>query len=361
MGFFEKVRQALSLPALAAGSLEVPYASAWADPNHLITVGTPDLLPESITRDVAMNVAALARARRIIVSSIARCPLVVHDDDGPLPDQPAWVSGTSGPISPYHRMLWTVDDLLFYGWSLWAVKRNGAGAVVAADHVLYERWGFTPNGEVYFEGEEIAPEDIILIPGSDQGILRYPAAIRHAAQINAAAASAAANPVAHTELHQTGGEPITDPVKIERLIEAWNRGRNRPGGSVGFTNSSIEAKSHGSFEAHLLVEGRNAAAIDIARVCGIPAILLDASLADSSIRYSNMDARNVELVDYCLASFMAPIAARLGMDDVVAPGQSVEFDLDHLTRLDPNSIAPPDDAHRPRPTPATNELTKLIN
>ena len=355
MGFFEKVRQALSLPALAAGSLEVPYASAWADPNHLITVGTPDLLPESITRDVAMNVAALARARRIIVSSIARCPLVVHDDDGPLPDQPAWVSGTSGPISPYHRMLWTVDDLLFYGWSLWAVKRNGAGAVVAADHVLYERWGFTPNGEVYFEGEEIAPDDVILIPGSDQGILRYPAAIRHAAQINAAAASAAANPVAHTELHQTGGEPITDPVKIERLIEAWNRGRNRPGGSVGFTNSSIEAKSHGSFEAHLLVEGRNAAAIDIARVCGIPAILLDASLADSSIRYSNMDARNVELVDYCLASFMAPIAARLGMDDVVAPGQSVEFDLDHLTRLDPNSIAPPDDAHRPRPTPPPHQ------
>ena len=62
MGFFEKVRQALSVPALAAGSLEVPYASAWADPNHLITVGTPDLLPESTTRDVAMNVAALARA-----------------------------------------------------------------------------------------------------------------------------------------------------------------------------------------------------------------------------------------------------------------------------------------------------------
>lgn len=361
MGFLQKIRDLVSVPALVSGTLEVPYASAWADPNHLITVGTPDFMPDVTTRDVAMNVPAISRARRIIVSSIARCPIVVHDADGPLPTQPDWVSRTDGPVSPYHRMIWTVDDLLFYGWSLWAVARDSSGNVIAADHVDYRYWHFDEQGRVFFEGAIVDSDSVILIPGADTGILRYPAAIRHAAQINTAAASAAANPVAHTELHQTGGEPITDPVKIERLIAAWNRGRNRPGGSVGFTNSSIEAKSHGSFEAHLLVEGRNAAAIDIARVCGIPAILLDASLADSSVRYSNMDARNVELVDYCLASFMAPIAARLGMDDMVLPGQSVEFDLDHLTRLDPNSIAPPDDAHRPRTVPITNELTQLID
>lgn len=353
MGILDALRNALALPALASGALAVPPASAWADPNHLITVGTPDVPLQPVNRAVAMSVPALARARRIIATSIARCPLQVQDADGPVAEQPPWVSRTDGPVSPYHRMLWTVDDLLFYGWSLWAVERDTTGAITAADRVPFEQWSFDPDGDISFLGKTVDEESVILIPGADEGILAYPSPIRHAARLAESADRAARSGIAHTELHQTGGEPITEPDQIRAIIAAWVAGRNNPDGAVGFTNTSIEARTHGSFDGHLLVEGRNAAAIDIARICGIPAMLLDAANADNTVRYSNVDARNSELVDYCLGSFMAPIAARLGLDDVLEPGQSVQFDLDQLTGLDPHTVAPPDDSQpqpRPRPT-----------
>ncbi len=40
-------------------------------------------------------------------------------------------------------------------------------AVVAADHVLYERWGFTPSGGIYSRSEEVGARGRCL--GSDQG------------------------------------------------------------------------------------------------------------------------------------------------------------------------------------------------
>ena len=151
--------------------------------------------------------------------------------------------------------------------------------------------------------------------------------------LNAAAARAAKTPIAHTELHQTGGEPLTKE-QAQALVEGWISARRSPDGAVSFTNPSIEVKTHGSYDAALLVEGRQAAAVDIARLTGIPAVLLDASTSDGTLRYSNVDARNAEFIDFCLAPIMGAIAARLGMDDVVPRGVAIEFDTTNLTGTD---------------------------
>uniref|UniRef100_UPI0013CF363E phage portal protein n=1 Tax=Pseudomonas viridiflava TaxID=33069 RepID=UPI0013CF363E len=92
---------------------------------------------------------------------------------------------------------------------------------------------------------------------------------------------------------------------------AARRGEN---GGVGYTNSAIEVKEHGAINEHLLVEGRNAAAVEIARIAGIPAVLLDAGAeGKSSMSYDNAQGRNAELVDYGLRPLMAAIAGRLSL------------------------------------------------
>jgi hypothetical protein len=76
-----------------------------------------------VTRGMAMAVPAVAKARHLLLRRRATSPGVVP---GPTkdPEQPLWMQRTDGDLSPFHRMLWTVDDLLFYGWSLWAAKRG---------------------------------------------------------------------------------------------------------------------------------------------------------------------------------------------------------------------------------------------
>ena len=344
MGFLDTVRDALALPAAAAAP---PLESPWASPNHLLPVLVDDRVADTnVTRSTAMRVPAAARARRLIAGSIARMPLVATVDGIPLDRQPLFLSRTDGPVSPFHRMVWTIDDMLFYGWSLWAVRRDVDGRVVQADRVPYADWDIDANGAVLYGGRQVDESEVCLIPSIDEGVLTTAAdAIRHAASLNKAAARAANTPTANIELHQTGGVALNNE-EIKALVESWAAARRGDNGGVSYTNQSIEVREHGSFDAHLLVDGRNAAAVDVARAMGIPASMLDAQLPHASMTYRNADnLRNGEFLDHCLAPLMAAVAARLGMDDMVPRGVAVEFDtrsLTGMTDLD-HTIEVPDD------------------
>ncbi|QDF17422.1 portal protein [Gordonia phage Coeur] len=350
MSFLSRLRAALAVPAVAAG--EVRRLSPYDDINHLSSFVAPDWLPaHGVTREAAMSVPAVARARRIICSSIASLPLRAYRGDQLAETQPPWLDRTDGPVSPYHRMLWTVDDLLFYGWSAWAVARNSAGVVIAADRIPFDSWHIDAEGHIVYRARAqdgdptdviAADGEVVLIPGADQGLLVESAtAIRHALALLQAAAKASANPAAYIELHQTNDLPITEAERT-RLVDAWVSARRGENGGVAFTSAGIEAREHGTFDAHLLVEGRNAAALDIARAVGLPGSVLDATVDKSSLNYENAQSKARDLIDYGLAAYMSPISARLGLDDVVPRGTSIRFDIEAV--IGPRATAgTPDD------------------
>lgn len=332
MSFIDTIREALALPARANG---MELESPWASPNHLMQVLVDDKFPgESVTRASAMKVPAVSRCRRLIVGSIARLPLVATRDGEPLEKQPLWLSRTDKEISPFHRMVWTIDDLLFHGWSLWALERDADGRVISADRVPYELWGLDQSGRILYQGKQVDPREVCLIPSLDEGVLVTGRdAILHAVELNRAAARAANTPSANIELHQTSGPPLPNH-EIQNLVNSWANARRGANGGVAYTNQAIEVREHGSFDAHLVVDGRNAAAVDVARAMGIPAQMIDAQLPHSSMTYRNSDnLRNGEFVDFCLAPLMAAVCARLGMDDIAARGVAIEFDTSDLTGL----------------------------
>lgn len=334
MSFLTRLRSALAVPALASG--QVRYLSPTNDPNHLWPIVAPDWLPTNrVTRGLAMSVPAVNRARRVICHGVARNRLTAYRGSAVSPDQPTWLDRTDGPISPYHRMLWTVDDVFFHGWSAWAVQRasvtTGLGPVIAADRIPFDNWYVDDTTEQVMytnpaRGIEypVDAASVILIPGPDEGILSTSATVlRHAADLLHAAATAAETPAAYIELHQTNEVPISTEDK-DRLISAWKAARAANGG-VAFTSAGIEVKEHGTYSEHLLVEGRNAAALDCARAAGIPGQLVDATTPSASLTYENADAADRDLITNALGSYMDAISARLGMDDVVPRGTSLRF------------------------------------
>lgn len=308
--------------------------SPWADTSHLDPVVWADILGAEflpMTRAEAMMVPAMARARHNLCPTIARLPLKVFRADVEMNPQPPWPQRSDGPVSAYHRMLWTVDDILFYGWSLWARENGSDGFPLRVARVPMDMWSFDSDGALIdADGKPIPEDEAILIPGPHEGVLTFGTrAIRHAAALNNAAQQAASTPAANTELHQTNDAPM-DRDEIDTLVNSWAAARRGDHGGVAYTPASIEVKEHGSLDSHLLVEGRNAAAVDVARVVGQPASMIDAVTASAGLEYNTGETRNAEFLDYGLAAYMSAISARLGMDDVVPTGQRVAFDAESL-------------------------------
>lgn len=342
MGFFRSLGIGTGVvdPSVPAGGVGVsrpfgPDTSSletivWAD-----LVGI-DLLP--LTRAEAMAVPAMARARHLLAGSIAGCPLVAiarQADGSDLtltpPDAPTWTYRTDGDVSPWHRMLWTVDDLIFSGWSLWAVDRGSDNAVTRADRVPMHLWDFDTDGRVLVGGELAPAGSVILIPGPHEGVLQFAArTLRAASKMERAAARHASNPVPSVELRQTVDVQLTDAERDDMLAQ-WVAARASEDGGVGFSSFGIEAHPLGQVPEQLLVEGRNAASVDVARHVNIPAAMLDATTAGASLTYETTSGRNGQFVDYGVDLYLDAIGARLSMDDVVPRGQRIRLDRSGLT------------------------------
>jgi hypothetical protein len=309
----------------------------WAD-----VFGADSLQP--VTRAMAMSVPAVAKARHTLCSVIAPLPLLDFVGADQAPNQPLWMQRTDGDLSPFHRMAWTVDDLLFYGWSLWAAKRGAptdGSPLLAAARVPWERWEVDSDGFITVDQQRVHADQAVLIPGPHGGLLNDSSTIiRMAADNLAAAASAARNPNPNVDLHYTGDEPMAED-DITALITRWSDARRGLNGGVGFTNKLVEARMLGSHLDKLLIEGRNADAVDVARAAGIPAASVDANSAGASLEYTTAETRNQELLDYGVRFYMDAIRSRLSQDDCVPRGHRTAFDLSEFTTLTPTPTGAP--------------------
>jgi hypothetical protein len=352
-----------ALAAYGTPSAQLGVASPFASADHLEHVtwadllGAVDTLP--VTRAEAMSVPAIARARHILCSTLGRTELRVHaaGQAGPLPVQPTVTAQPDPEVTRFATVVWTVDDLIFHGRSVWYVlERLAEGRPRHARRIdpgritVDQRRG--PNGLLRnvweIDGVEVPSRDVLVIDGPHEGVLTFGArSIRLAASLERTAARVADNPTPVVELHATSDYPFTD-AEVEALLAKWAEARRGERGGVAFTSQHVEAKLHGSPAEHLLTAGRNAAAVDAARLVSVPADAVDASPERASMTYANVESRNRTLIDYGLAAYAAALESRLSMDDVLPHGQVARFDLAELTRPSATAETPPG---RPGPDP----------
>lgn len=339
--------------ALPAGYdiVGLPIASPWST-SHLEKLLVEDVFPGGIpplnSRTSAMRLDPIARARNLLVTTISRMPLKLANVEGPLPheEQPTWLYRTNVD-SPRHRIVWTVDDLIFHGWSCWRrANSRETGFPLSVQRVDFGRWFVDADNLVNFRDDPRSPRDyqdeVLLIPGFHEGILSYGIeTLSDARQLYGIVRDRLQNPTATTELHQTGGRQLTKPEQ-DSLVDSWRLARNTPGGTVGYTSKDIELKTHGAdTESTLLIEGRNAAAVSCARIVGVAAGRIDATTPKASLNYETTAGINQEFIDMDLDLYMGPIEARLSLDDVVRRGERVMFDRTDETSPTPNPAGPP--------------------
>lgn len=339
MGWFQNL---FNKPTEMTAAATIPQVESPWSPATLNTVVWTDILGKDympLSRSEAMSVPTVARARGLITATTARFPLEAVKD-GEKVESPVWIDRNDGPLSPFHRMTMTVDDLVFYGWSLWRVLRDTSGSVIQAARVPYDRWEFDTEGRIVVDGKLVSNDSVILIPGPHEGLLTFGArTIRQATNLLHTADKAAATPNAFLELHQVNEASFTDD-DVAKLIESWAAARRGENGGVAFTNNAIEVREHGAANEHLLIEGRNASAVDIARCMGIPAALLDAQAQKGALTYETTVDRVREFVDFGLLPYMEAISGRLSQNDVTPRGTTIRFNIQAVIGDMPMSVNP---------------------
>lgn len=346
-----------ALAAYSTPAAQLGVASPFRTDDHLEHVVWRDLLGAvddlPVTRAEAMSVPAVARARHVLTSTIARTELGAPGASV----QPSILAQPDPAVPRFVTILWTVDDLIFHGRSVWYVlERLADGRPRHARRIdpgrvtVEQRRG--PSGLLrnvwHIDGVEVADRDVLITDGPHEGILTFGArTVRLAAALERTAARVADNPVPVIELHATTDYPFTD-AEVNALLDAWSSARRGDRGGVAFTSQHVEAKPHGAPAEHLLTAGRNAAAVDAARMVSVPADVVDAAPERASMTYANVESRNRSLIDYGLAAYAAAVESRLSMNDVLPHGTVARFDLSELTR--PSAVAETP-ATAPGPTP----------
>lgn len=334
MGIFRGL-QPLVLPNLAPSVKTSRVASPWTPSQGLSPIVIGDVFGTEnlpVDRAEAMRVPAVANARWLICTPLAKHPLKSYTGEAEDAAQPGWLYRTNGPVAPQMRMLWTLDDLLFGGYCLWGTARNAKGQITEAWRVPWESWEFDEDYRVLVNGAPMSAEQVILFVSPMDPLLECAArTIRAAGNIEQAWAARVKDPIPHTVIEQTEDIELDDTKdeddkdEVDRIMEGYINARRSANASISFVPYGFKLTEFGTIEPQLYIEGRNAVALDIARFTALPAGLLNASQTQASLTYETKDGDRSTLADYSLAPWAMAIESRLSQDDCVPAGHSVRF------------------------------------
>lgn len=334
----------------------LPIVSPFSPESNLAQWIADDVLGEAAaarinSRGSAMRLSGVARGRNLVVTSISRNPLVVFrgpplhaitsDDESKiqrLDVQPSWTMETNDGSSPEIRNAWLVDDLMFYGWTLLRSRRSAStGFPLASDHIAYDDWFVDDDNRLNVGGLPVPfneEANWTLIPGLHEGILAFGGDVLNDARaIARLVRDRLENRTPDVNLEAQPDAEDLDGAEMQAFVADYLRVRKLNGG-VGYTNRYVKAVPfRGRSDSDLMIEARNAAVVDLARIIGVHAGMLDATAPKASLNYETQTGRNREFVDLDLWSYMLPIAARLSMPDFTPRGQRAAFDLFELTDL----------------------------
>jgi len=317
----------------------VDVAASYAPYNQQAAIGGAFFGTQTATREQAMSVPAMARARNIICSTVGSLPIETYNHFTKEHLRPQRVLMQPDPrIAGSAIYSWIAEDLLFtgfaYGLKLDSYASSDGSRVRAWTRVAPNRISYQLNAdqtEILFyriDGKQVSNNDIIVFSGLDEGLLnRAGRTIRAAQELEKAAELYAKEPVP-TMVLKSNGTNLT-PERITRLLDSWKASRATR--STAFLNADVELQALGFDPTKLqLNEARQYLALECARAAGIPASFVSAET--TSMTYSNMTAERKALIDFSLRPILTAIEQRLSMGDFVPNGIEVRFDIDDFLR-----------------------------
>ena len=294
------------------------------------------------TRQLAMSVPSVARARNIICGTIGSLPLTTFNRiTGQYVDPHRVINQPDPRVAGFVIYNWLAEDIWLYGAGYGQVldmyAATDGGRVRAWTRVSPERVTVDTdflNTEITgykVDGKSVPLQGVgslIRFDGPDEGLLhRAGKTIAAAVYLENAAVNYAKEP-APTMVLKSNGTNLT-AERISALLTAWKTARQSR--STAFLNADVDLKEFGFDPKSMqLAEARQYVALELARACGIPAYFLSAET--TSMTYSNAVSERRSLVDFSLRPILKAIEERLSLPDFVPNPVMTRFALDDFLR-----------------------------
>jgi phage portal protein BeeE len=294
------------------------------------------------TRQLAMSVPSVARARNIICGTIGSLPLTTFNRiTGQYVDPHRVINQPDPRVAGFVIYNWLAEDIWMYGAGYGQVLEMYAttdgGRVRAWTRVSPERVTVDTdflNTEINgykVDGKAVPLQGVgslIRFDGPDEGLLhRAGKTISAAVYLENAAVNYAREPAPSMVLKSNGTNLTAE--RISALLTAWKTARQSR--STAFLNADVNLEQFGFDPKSMqLAEARQYVALELARACGIPAYFLSAE--QTSMTYSNAVTERRSLVDFSLRPILKAIEERLSLPDFVPNPVMVRFALDDFLR-----------------------------
>jgi HK97 family phage portal protein len=294
------------------------------------------------TRQLAMSVPSVARARNIICGTIGSLPLTTFNRiTGQYVDPHRVINQPDPRVAGFVIYNWLAEDIWLYGVGYGQVlemySTTDGGRVRAWTRVSPERVTVDTDFrntviESYKVDGMAVPNSgvgsLIRFDGPDEGLLhRAGKTISAAVYLENAAVNYAKEPNPSMVLKSNGTNLTAE--RVSSLLSAWRTARQSR--STAFLNADVDLKEFGFDPKSLqLAEARQYVALELARACGIPAYFLSAET--TSMTYSNAVSERRSLVDFSLRPILKAIEERLSLPDFVPNPVMVRFALDDFLR-----------------------------
>jgi hypothetical protein len=355
VGLFDRLGLTTNRFEELSSTVDLRIASPWRDDEgtlgqilleDLLGAELADALPMS--RGTAITIPAVSKARNLLVSTIAKFPLVALDEKGRLATQPTFLYRSNTSVSPYERMAWTIDDLIFHGVSLWATERgaadgeNGRRPILDAQWVPPTDWTIE-NGELKINHKAVEDDDFILINSPFEGLLNVAnRTLRGARDTELAWTARMRNPIYITEMVIDDDSEL-DPDEVKIVEKAWLKKTQAGKPSFGLSPKGTHLETHGDENADgaLFIENRNAVRTDVGSFLNVRASMLDGTAGIDSLTYSTTEGERNSFYEFDLPFWVDPIQEALSLDKVVPRGTRIRFDKYELYAATPNPTGAP--------------------
>ena len=222
-----------------------------------------------------------------------------------------------------------------------------AASVSSMDQQGFPQY-FGPQKDLMFNGQPIDVSNVLQFLSPIPGILKIgQRSINTSIYLDAAADRYAQLETVPGYLQQVSGEDM-DGEFLGELASAWASARKK--NAIGALSTQVQFKEYSQNPQDVISDQRKYQALELARLCNVPAYLVSAPTEGASMTYQNAEQARQDLYLFGARLYLDAIEQTLSGEQVLPRNRYVEFDIeDYLGTHDMSNSIMPEPAYQETP------------
>jgi HK97 family phage portal protein len=307
-------------------------------------VPPPRSATSGVTTNDALSLASVYRSVSIIATAMKQLGIHVYRDDAEVTPTPLVIRQPDIKMTREVWMEQTINSMALSGNAYWLIGRNGRGETVNLEvlnpfemMIQTDDYGnalyYFYRGTLKYELNQIQHLAMMRVPGNVYGLGPIQAAQKEL--LNARDTRDYAS-VWFTDSGIPNGvlksDQMLSPDQAAAAKEAWNLTAGAKNGVAVLGNGLNYQPMYLNPRDSMFIESQAWNVQQVARLFGIPANMLMASVDGNSMTYTNMEQEQMAFVRYTLSQYIVEIESALS--HLMTRGTMVKINVDSLLRSD---------------------------